>query len=98
MGVRLVNHTAPSGDPLAQPAWRPGSPHSEDQPLPLAANTIHLPAPRAFVRHALPGLLESTVGPVALFYVMLSVLGMRGALFATLGFSYLALGRRVVTG
>jgi len=66
--------------------------------LPLAANTIHLPAPRAFARHALPGLLESTVGPVALFYAMLSLLGLRGALLATVAFSYVALGRRVVTG
>ena len=66
--------------------------------MPLAANTIHLPAPRAFLRHALPSLVESTVGPVALFYAMLSLLGLRGALLATVGFSYVALARRVVTG
>lgn len=38
------------------------------------------------------------MGPVALFYVMLSLLGLRGALLATVAFSYVALGRRVVTG
>jgi hypothetical protein len=42
--------------------------------------------------------LESTIGPVALFYGMLALLGLRGALLATLGFSYVALTRRVVTG
>ncbi|HWC39629.1 MAG TPA: VC0807 family protein [Acidimicrobiales bacterium] len=96
-GVALTTQTTPAGDLDDQPARRPGS-ESEDQPLPRAANTIHLPAPRAFLRHALPGLIESTVGPVALFYAMLSLLGLRGALIATLGFSYVALARRVVTG
>src|SRR5437868_2253571 len=98
MGVRLATQTAPTGDTSARPAWRPGSPHPEDRSLPLAANTIHLPAPRAFLRHALPSLVESTVGPVALFYAMLSLLGLRGALLATVAFAYVALARRVVTG
>jgi intracellular septation protein A len=50
------------------------------------------------VRHALPQLLESTIVPAALFYVVLSVLGLRGALLATLAWTYLALGRRLLTG
>jgi hypothetical protein len=64
----------------------------------IAPKAIHLPAPKEFVRHALPSLLEGTVGPVVLFYAMLSVLGLRGALVATLAFSYLAVARRVFTG
>ena len=59
--------------------------------------TLHLPAPRAVVRHALPQVVENTVGPVALFYGVLSLLGLRGALLATLAWFYLALLRRVVT-
>lgn len=49
-------------------------------------------------RHALPQLLESTIGPAVLFYVILSVVGLRGALLATVVWTYLALGRRVLTG
>jgi intracellular septation protein A len=48
--------------------------------------------------HALPQLLESTIAPAALFYVILSVLDLRGALLATLAWTYLALGRRLLTG
>lgn len=58
--------------------------------------TLHLPAPRELIRHALPQLLENTVAPVVVFYGILSVLGLRGALLATLGWFYLALVRRVV--
>jgi hypothetical protein len=57
---------------------------------------VHLPSPRAFIRHALPGLLESTIGPAVLFYAVLLLAGFRGALIAALGWSYLAMARRVV--
>lgn len=57
---------------------------------------MHLPSPRAFVRHALPTLIESTIGPAALFYVVLVTAGFRGALIAALAWSFLAAARRVL--
>jgi hypothetical protein len=57
---------------------------------------LHLPSPRAFVRHALPSLVESTIGPAALFYVVLVTAGFKGALIAAVGWSYLAVFRRVL--
>lgn len=63
-----------------------------------AANIVHLPSPRAIFRHALPNLVESTIGPAALFYIVLMGLGTTGALIAAMAFSYAALARRVITG
>jgi uncharacterized membrane protein len=48
------------------------------------------------VRHALPSLLEGSIGPAALFYVTLLLIGFRGALIVALVWSYAAAGRRVV--
>jgi intracellular septation protein A len=59
-------------------------------------HVLHLPSPRAFVRHALPSLIESTIGPAVLFYLVLVTAGFRGALIAALAWSYLAAGRRLV--
>ena len=58
-------------------------------------STLHLPSPRAFVRHALPSLIESTIGPAALFYIVLLAAGFHGAVIAALVWSYLAAGRRL---
>ena len=57
---------------------------------------LRLPSLRAVVRHALPPLLESTIIPGALFYVVLLLDGFRGALIAALAWSVLAVARRVV--
>jgi uncharacterized membrane protein len=48
------------------------------------------------VRHALPSLLEGSIGPAALFYVTLLLIGFRGALIVALVWSYAAAGRRLV--
>jgi hypothetical protein len=64
----------------------------------MTKTTVHLPSLRSMARFALPSLVESTVGPAVLFYVVLVVLGTRGALLAALAWSYLAVARRVVTG
>jgi hypothetical protein len=40
--------------------------------------------------------VESSLGPAVLFYVMLSVVGFRGALIAALVWSYAAAGRRLL--
>jgi uncharacterized membrane protein len=55
-----------------------------------------LPSPRQFARHALPSVLESTIAPGVLFYVVLLVAGFKGALIAALAWSYLAAGRRAL--
>ncbi len=59
---------------------------------------LEMPAPRAALRHALPVVLEGVIGPLALFYLVLELAGFRGALIAALGWSYLALGRRLLRG
>jgi hypothetical protein len=59
---------------------------------------LRLPSLRAVVRHALPALLESTIVPGALFYLVLVLDGFHGALIAALAWSFLALGRRLVRG
>ncbi len=57
---------------------------------------LRLPSPRAVARHALPPLLESTIVPGALFYVVLVLVGFQGALLAALAWSVAALGHRLV--
>jgi hypothetical protein len=59
---------------------------------------LRMPVPRAAIRHAVPLVIEGVLGPLALFYVVLVLAGFRGALIAALGWSYLALGRRLCKG
>ena len=58
---------------------------------------LHIPSPGASLRHALPAVIEGVVGPFCVFYLVLVLAGFDGALFAALGWSYLALIRRVVS-
>lgn len=57
--------------------------------------TLHMPRPREAIRHALPIVAEGVVAPMALFYLTVVLAGFRAALLAALGWSYLALARRV---
>ena len=57
-----------------------------------------MPAPRTALRHAVPVVLEAVVIPLALFYSVLLLWGFRGALIAALGWSFVALGRRLYRG
>ena len=59
---------------------------------------LRMPAPRTALRHAVPVVLEAIVVPLALFYTVLLLWGFRGALIAALGWSFLALGRRLRRG
>ena len=59
---------------------------------------LALPSPIAALRHACPVVLEAMVGPLALFYLVLVIVGFRGALIAALVWSCLALGRRLKRG
>ena len=58
--------------------------------------TIHLPSLRVLLRRAGQHLLESTLVPLGLFYLMLTVIGFKGGLIAALAWSLSALGRRLV--
>ncbi|WP_342781593.1 VC0807 family protein, partial [Amycolatopsis rhizosphaerae] len=58
--------------------------------------TVHLPAFGSLLRRGATHLLESTIVPLGLFYLMLTVVGFDGGLIAALSWSLLALARRVV--
>ena len=58
--------------------------------------TIHLPSIGGLVRHAGRPLLESTVIPLALFWILLTQAGFDAGVIAALCWSGLAIGRRVV--
>ena len=57
---------------------------------------FEIPRLRILARHALPNVIEGTLIPVGLFLVMLHVLGLWGAMVVGLGWSYVAILRRVV--
>ena len=59
---------------------------------------LHMPAPRAALRHAMPVVFEGVIAPIAIFYVALVIAGFRGALLAALGWSVAALLRRIARG
>jgi len=58
---------------------------------------LPMPSPRAIARHVIPSLLEGVVGPMAVFYLALVVLGFDGALYTALCWSCFALIRRILT-
>jgi intracellular septation protein A len=58
--------------------------------------TVHLPAFGELFRQGAKHLLESTLVPLCLFYLLLTLVGLDGGLFAALGWSLFALGRRLV--
>lgn len=53
--------------------------------------TLELPHPRHLLRTAALRLVESTFAPLAIFYGLLSVAGLRGGLLAALAWSYAAI-------
>ncbi|TNC23911.1 VC0807 family protein [Amycolatopsis alkalitolerans] len=58
--------------------------------------TVHLPAFGALLRQGAKHLLESTVVPLGLFYLLLTLVSFDGGLIAALSWSLLALVRRAV--
>jgi hypothetical protein len=62
----------------------------------MQAHVLELPRLRTLARHALPHLVEASLLPAALFYVMLRATGVGGALAAGLAWSYSAIGRRLL--
>jgi len=59
---------------------------------------IEIPRLRTLAHHAGGHVLEATVVPVGLFYLFLSFVGIWAALAAGLAWSYVAVGRRLLTG
>jgi intracellular septation protein A len=59
---------------------------------------FEIPRLRELARHAIPHIVEATLVPMALFYAFLWLVGVWGAILAALGWSYVAVVRRLVTG
>jgi hypothetical protein len=57
---------------------------------------FEIPRLRTLVRHALPHVLEGTIIPLVLFLGALRLLGIWGAMVAGLGWTYVAIARRLV--
>ena len=58
--------------------------------------TVHLPAFGSLLRQGAKNLLESTIVPLGLFYLLMTLVGLDGGLIAALSWSLLALVRRAV--
>jgi intracellular septation protein A len=59
---------------------------------------FEIPRLRDLARHAIPHIVEATLVPLALFYGFLWLVGVWGAILAALGWSYVAVARRLLTG
>ncbi|MDX6287941.1 MAG: hypothetical protein QOG53_3426 [Frankiales bacterium] len=66
---------------------------SEHLPTP---HVIHLPPFRDLLRRTAENVLEATVVPMMLFYLFLTMIGLRWALVAALGWAYAAIIRRLI--
>jgi intracellular septation protein A len=78
----------------ARASWRDGD--SGEHNGGDEETVLRLPSLRAVLRHGSPALLDSTIVPGVLFYVVLLVVGFRGALLAALGWSVLAVAHRLM--
>ncbi|HET6949638.1 MAG TPA: VC0807 family protein [Acidimicrobiales bacterium] len=58
---------------------------------------LQIPRLRAIARHAVPNLVEGSLIPLAVFYAALALIGVWGALLASLAWSYGAIARRLIT-
>jgi hypothetical protein len=61
-------------------------------------SVLHMPSPRAALRHAAPIVFEGILGPLCLFYAALLISGFRAALISALIWSYAAVIRRIRRG
>jgi hypothetical protein len=93
---READRPAPSKPP-GSPADRPHAAFSISCDR-TDGSIVHMPAPRAALRHAVPVVFEGLLAPVALFYLVLICAGFRAALVAALCWSYSATARRLVRG
>jgi hypothetical protein len=61
-------------------------------------NPSKLSVVKAVGRRMVPYVIEATLIPTALFYTFLITFGLRWAIVAALGWTYAAMGRRILTG
>lgn len=66
-------------------------------PAVAAPDALQLPRMRTMARHALPKVIEGTLIPLGIFYLVLWTVGTFGAIIAALGWCYTALAYRVLT-
>jgi intracellular septation protein A len=66
--------------------------------MPEHRTTIHLPSLRSLLRHAGRPLLESTLVPLALFWLLFTRIGFAAGLYGALGWSASAIGWRIALG
>src|SRR2546429_9406018 len=59
---------------------------------------FEIPRLRTLARHAIPHVIEGTVVPLVLFLLTLHFVGVWGAVLIGMGWTYIAVGRRLVTG
>ena len=62
----------------------------------MPAHTFETPRLRSLAKQGMPAIIEGTVIPLAVFYAALWTIGMWGALFSALSWSYFAIARRIV--
>lgn len=77
---------------LLDEAASPDAPPQGD----AGVHVIHLPSPLTSLQHSLPALIEGVVGPFVVFYVLLLVAGLKGALIGGLVWCYAAMVRHVL--
>lgn len=74
-----------------------GGAATRGNPALMQPMTVHLPALPQLVRHAGQHILEATLAPLLLFYLLLRVVGFSSGLYAALGWSLAAILTRLVT-
>src|SRR3989440_10727887 len=67
-------------------------------PTRLEIPHFEIPRLRTLARHAVPHVIEGTVVPLLLFLLTLHFVGVWGAVLIGMGWTYIAVGRRLVTG
>jgi len=72
------------------------APRFSDIEVEMPAHTFATPQLRSLAKKGMPAIIEGTIMPLAIFYAALWSIGMWGALFAALSWSYLAIIRRIV--
>ena len=73
-------------------------PFPEDGDVSWRMDPSRLSVVKAVTRRMVPYLVEATLLPTALFYVFFITFGLRWAIVAAVGWTYAAVGRRIVSG
>jgi hypothetical protein len=91
IAVAALDDQAPPGRARPQLVLQPAEDGQEGA-------VLEMPATRVTLRHAVPVVVEAVIGPLVIFYPLLMLTGLRGALVGALCWSYAALIRRLRRG